>query len=218
MRIEDQLDEALGQQPTAEASQVLFAPSEDLPGDFLVPRQGGRRAAEPLTIELLRTLTTDDLELLRNPPRGQQPVPQIATLRHSHHRLAQLIAKGHDHATVALLTGYTQTRISQLCKDPSFAELLSHYASITEKQFIDVVERMKELGLDTLEELQARLESNPGAFANRELMELAELLIHKPMSVAAMRHQGPGNASPVTLNVKFVAAEGQGLTIDGEAA
>jgi hypothetical protein len=223
MGIEQQLDEAFQAEPSeVEASPTpttLFAPSEALPGDWAIPRAPGRRAQEPLSIEFVRVLTPGDLEMLRNPPRGEGgEAPRVATLRHTHHRLAQLLAQGHDHATVALITGYSQGRISQLCKDPSFAELLTHYASISEAKFIDVLERMKALGLDTLEELQERLDQRPEAFANRELMELAELLIHKPMSVAAgARGTGPAQP-PVTLNVKFVAAEGQGLTIDGEAA
>ena len=171
--------------------------------------RGGAKRAKPLEIEIVRGLTEQDLALIQSGEAlGSEP-PKLATLRHNHHLLAQTLAKGVKETEASLITGYSLSRISILKSDPAFKELLAGYASLHEEKFVEVLDRMKALGLSTLDEIQERLESDPGKFSNRELFELTELMLAKgrnlsaPMGGSAL---GPGG---VTLNVKFVSASPQ---------
>lgn len=165
--------------------------------------RGGRKASVPLTIAIERPLTPADLATLAN--RSAAPTGQrLLRIRHSHHLLAQCMARGAKPAEAAAITGYDTAYISALQGDPAFEELLTHYAGVAEDIFVDVMERMKALGISALDELVHRLESEPEEFARRELMELAELMLVKPHKMAA----GTGAAAPgsgaLTINIDFV--------------
>ena len=181
------------------------------PENALRPARGGRRPRKKSVIwEVIRSLTPEDITLLNTTlPAPRQTLSQI---RHSHHQLAQLLAEGKPNSEAALLTGYSPTYISILKDDPTFQELCAYYSAQTELVFVDVLERMKALGLSTLDELQARLEADPSDFSNRELMEQVELMLVKPM-VATRGGILPGTSSGpsvanggVTLNVNFIGA------------
>jgi hypothetical protein len=108
------------------------------------------------------------------------------------------------------LTGYTPAYVSVLKDDPSFQELVAHYAMQEELHHVDVLERMKMLGLHTLDTLQERLETEPDAFSNRELMEQAELMLVKPL-VATRGGILPGvaagpSSNGVTVSVNFIGS------------
>lgn len=168
--------------------------------------RGGKRRPGPLLVEVVRSLSEGDLPLLLAPPSVAAKRVQVAQLRHSHHQLAQLLARGTEQAEAALITGYAPATISRLVtQDRAFGELLVHYRIEREAVFVDVLERMKVLGLSTLDELQARLEDDAEGWSRRELMEMAELMLVKG------RQQGSGaqgSAVPaVSVSVKFVTAE-----------
>ena len=181
------------------------------------PARGGKRPGRELSFVIVRGLTPDDMHELETPsPLGSQPIP-IQQLRASHHQLAQLLAQGRPDTEVSLITGYSQSRISILKKDPTFQELLAGYKDIRERTFADTLERMKVLGLSSLDELQERLEASPERWTNRELMEMADLMLVKPQQKLS---QLAGNAvtgqSPVSINVQFVESKTPKLTIDHE--
>ena len=176
--------------------------------------RGGRRVpAEPLMIEIVRALRPDDLPLLRSPPPVGASTPTVQKLSHSHHQLAQMMASGRPDAETSLVTGYSISRISILRKDPAFGELLAHYASQKELAFVDVLERLKSLGLDSVEELQERLATNPDSFTKRDLMDLVKLGLIEGRAGPGSRQGagasgGPGAASPaVNVQVQFVTAD-----------
>lgn len=192
----------------------------------LSPARGGRRSAPPLTIQVVRALTEDDLPQLSSPPPVGSTAPSIASLRASHHQLAQLLARGVPDTEASLITGYSISRISILKGDPTFSELLANYHTERELVFADTLERMRVLGLSTLDELQERLEHDPTRWSNRELMEMAELMLVKPRIATPMGQAsslggaptgGASSGSGVTVNVKFVTADAPTLIIDGEA-
>jgi hypothetical protein len=181
----------------------------------------GRRPKE-LIFTIVRSLTEDDLGALQAPSAlGSAPIP-IQALRASHHQLAQLLAQGRPDTEISLITGYSASRISILKSDPTFSELLASYRNVREKVFVDTLERMKVLGLSTLDELQERLESAPEKWSNRELMEMAELMLKPQFPTAGSGFgAGPGAASggvpPVTVAVQFIKSETPQLTIEHEA-
>lgn len=208
----------------------LNIPSQPLPigleAEFrqdyaIASARGNRKALSSLSIEFVRELTEEDLPELRNPSKlATAASPVVKELKSSHHRLAQLLAQGHHHAEVSLLTGYSEGYISRMLDDSAFKSLMKHYAVVDEIKHTDVVERMRSLGIDAMEELQKRLAEHPEEFSIRETQELMELTLLKPMAIAAERAKGGGGgsgASPV-INISFRAAgvAQVGQVIDGE--
>ena len=186
--------------------------SEPLPAGLLeeisLGSARGKRSAEPLTIEVIRELTPEDLPAIQAPPPVAAPAPTIKSLRASHHRLAELIAQGIPGVQISRITGYSQSYISTKKSDPAFVELVAYYTKQKEQVFVDVLERMRSLGLDTLEQLQEEMEQFPEKYPPRLKMELVELMLLKPIAVgaqakAAMSGQSGGQ---VSLEVRFVGA------------
>lgn len=169
------------------------------------PAGRGGRVPRRVKWEVVRRLRVpDDLPLLlERTPRQKQT---LKTIRHTHHQLARLVATGVPDSEASLITGYSPSYISMVKKDPSFAGLLDYYHEQREQIFIDVVERMRGLGLSTLDEIQNRLEEEPEEWSRRELMELAELMLVKP-AAARTPLQTTVGVAPVSVNVKFVTAE-----------
>ncbi len=100
-------------------------------------------------------------------------VPAIKKIRTSHHEAAKALARGLTYNEVAAITGYSPIRIYHLTLDPTFAELVSHYAAVVNEAFVDVIQRMKNMSLDAMEELQSRLDETPECFDNDQLLKVA---------------------------------------------
>src|SRR6202012_5010477 len=182
--------------------------------------RGGRKpSANQVLAEIVRELDDSDLPTILNPPPVGSSVPTVKELRSAHHQVAQLIAQGVPQVQISLMTGMSQSRISILkTQDPAFQELVSYYQTQKEAIFVDVLERMKSLGIATLDKIQEQLDSNPGSWSKRELMELAELTLLKGrVGVAAGAAGAVGaGAAGVTVNVKFVSGgEAPPPTIEG---
>jgi hypothetical protein len=189
--------------------------------------RGGRRRPEiELVIEVVRSLSETDVAKLASPdPLNSKPIP-IQALRASHHQLAQLLAQGRPDSEIALLTGYSPSRISILKSDPTFQQLMSGYQDIRAAVFVDTLERMKVLGLSTLDELQERLEAEPQKWSNRELMEMADLMLVKPRVATPMGQasalggglytSNSNSTVGVAIQVQFVKSDTPPLTIEGE--
>jgi len=114
-------------------------------------------------------------------------------IRHQHHLAAKLMADGKKPGEVSLITGYSTARLAQLEKDPSFAELLTHYKDQSTEKWLNVHERLSALGVTVTEELAERLEETPEDFSNEELRKLAETLLDRG---------GYGPQSTKNVNVK----------------
>lgn len=164
----------------------------------------GKRS-EPLFAAYERDLNAGDVELILAPPPKGITTKPLAKLRSTHHFLARLLAEGRKNEECSVITGYSPSRISILKNDPAFQELLSYYATQTEVRYLDVHERLAALGMSTIEELQERLENDPGSLKNRELMELAEFALDRSLTKEA-RKQGPGGGAPPAISVTFIAA------------
>lgn len=169
-----------------------------LPDLMALPSQP-RRVAE---MSVVRQLTKEDLPALLDRPA---PSASITTMRHQHHRLAQLLAQGNPPVAVSLLSGYSTGYIYNIQKDPAFAELLAFYQTQNAELFVDANERAKTLGLTALDELAKRLEEKPDEFAKRELLEIAQFGL-APGSAG----RGGGASGPqVAVNVTFKSPEHQ---------
>lgn len=142
--------------------------------------QATSRGRKPIqmTAQVARTLTPEDLQELAQGGNGV-PVPKVAELRASHHKLAQTLAKGATNIEASEITGYSLGRIIQLKNDPQFQELMNHYQILDSADFIDqetiIRRRLADLSIDTLEVAHERLLDNPDSFSAKDLALLAEL-------------------------------------------
>lgn len=179
---------------------------------------GGRRKPEPLEIELIRSLTPSDLAAIQHPPAGTAIIPMVRQLRHSHHRLAELVAAGRPPAEIAIITGYSPSYISGLKGDPAFNELIAYYEFQKREIFADAMERLKLLGLDAVEHLHARLNDPEKTWSNKELMDLVEMSLVAPAQAKPIPGQGGSISSAnLSLEVKFVGASPRdGQIIDAQ--
>lgn len=149
------------------------------------------------TIESTIELSLDDLGLLpvaNSQGDGAAPVPTVKTLRDSHHAVARLLARGHKDIAVAHATGYTPQRIHQLKADPTFQNLVEHYRSDEKLARAELTERLLDLNLDVIQEIQKRLESEPETFIVRDLLETFK-------ASADRSGYGPKSTTDINLNV-----------------
>jgi hypothetical protein len=176
------------------------------PDDFDLDNLGiARRGSRPPALRdyglaVVRELTSADLPDLRE-PAVNPPTSGIQQIRAQHHNIARLVVQGHPDVEVSLLTGYTPEYVRKLKGDPSFAELVAYYQAQKEIKFADMLERMRELGLSAMEEIQARLANEPEEWSNRELMELLDRM--GPRSGPMPFGQSPA-AGNVSVTVQFV--------------
>src|SRR3990167_2042996 len=96
----------------------------------------------------------------------------LKKIRDSHHALAQAIAGGRKHVEISQETGYSQSRISILLRDPAFGELVAHYREKKAAVFVDTQRRLKALLDDTVAELHERVEEPD--ISTGELLEIAK--------------------------------------------
>lgn len=171
--------------------------------------RGGQagQGRDGLTVELVRALTVEDLPAIQNPPPVAAGLPVVKQLKQAHHRLAELIAQGKPGTEIALVTGYSQSYISNIQNDPAFAELVQYYSAQKASIFIDAAERLRLLGLDATERLHDKLRDEAEPWSKRELMELIDMALVKPGSVAAAKiGAGAPPGASLSLEVKFVGA------------
>lgn len=167
----------------------------------------------PLTIQVVRELRAEDLE---TPTHA--PVKTLRQLRHSHHQLARLLAKGTPDVEASLITGYALPTISNLKINEAFRELLAHYAVVDTQAEADIRGQMTSVGQLALSELGRRLEDGAEEFSVTQLHGTIDLLLTQP----AKGTQAPPSQMP-TFQVNFVAPSGEAapkarVEIDGELA
>ena len=171
------------------------------PLDFL-PDVGPGRKAIPLTAEYSRDLTPADFSA---PAVVTQTSAPLVKIRDAHHALARVLATGIGEGEASLITGYSPSRISILKNDPQFQELLSFYRSTGTSQVADMRERMTNLGLTAISELQERLEENPTDFSPALLKDIAKDMADR-VGHAPKAASGGGNVN-VNINLNDRMAE-----------
>lgn len=162
---------------------------------------------EPVILEIVRPLSEADLALVAGIQRGDQggrTLAPIARLAARHHKAAQLICLGKTDVEVSILTGYTPQHVRNLKVDPTFGELMRYYSLQRDAVLVDVVEQMKTAGTAALLELQDRLETNPGSWTKKDLMEYIKVTLSDPIDGARKNGVPIGGAPVVNLKVSFV--------------
>ena len=154
------------------------------------------RAKKPMLAEMERELGLDDVESLLAEKGVQAPL--IKEFRERHHALARLIAEGRKPGEAAILQRYSQSRMSVLLADPAFQELVSHYRTIVNEEFVDFQAKLSELALDAAMILQSRMEESPD--------DMSDALVLQIVQVGADR-TGHGPSSKTEVNVKVGLAD-----------
>jgi hypothetical protein len=158
-----------------------------------LPSARGRRPREssvPLEVGEPRPIRAEDVVGQSSKTLPTSTPPSLQKLRSRHHQLAQQLSSGMTDFQVSVSLGYSLSRISILKSDPTFRELLSYYEKQHEALHLDVQERLINLGLDSIETLQSRLDDDPDEFSNKELLEVAEM---------ALDRTGHGKSSTVSV-------------------
>ena len=91
-----------------------------------------------------------------------------------------------------LPTARVSSRISILQKDPMFQELVAGYRARAAEKFDNVVERMAALAMDSLDELQRRIDETPEALETETLLKIATSNLdrtgHAPVAKSQVVH------------------------------
>lgn len=181
------------------------------------------RAGAPLACHYVRDLTEDDMEQLLHPEPVGSTTPLLKRLRSHHHHIAKLCADGEKDVQVAAITGMSISRISLLRQDPAFQELVTYYQAQAEAKYLDVHERLANLGTAVIEELTERLEEAPENFSHKELRELGEFVLDRSVAPPKSRMSDPRGGLPA-ISISFHAGTGvpllsqQAPTIEAEEA
>lgn len=185
--------------PTNALQNIQLSDLLDLP---ITSARG--KAKKDSGIVYLRDLDESDV-----PAFGQSVgavIRPLVRIRQRHHNLAQLIATGISHAECSAITGYGQSSISILLQDPAFQELVEYYTSQKKEVFLDVQQRLAEVGIAALEEIRDRLEENPGGVSMQQLESLIKTVFDRsvaPVKGTGQAHSG-GAGTAVSVTVEFV--------------
>lgn len=160
----------------------------------------------PLQAEAGRELLAEDLVVLDTTNLGKT-APPLARIREVHHQIARLLASGIKHCDVSAIVGISQSRISILLADPTFRELVDHYASAETAAFASVRDRMVTLGLDAAAELHERILERPEEISNKTLVNVLESALDRGGHAPVKRSENV-NATLTTEEIATLRAAG----------
>ena len=132
------------------------------------------RPREALVLEFQRELGAGDLATYHGSV-GKAQLNQIKRLRDTHHTLARSIASGMTQIEAANFCGRTPASVHILMQDPTFLELVETYRATQTHMEVSFLAKLKGVGLDALDEIQTRLDTEPEQFDPKALMSLVEL-------------------------------------------
>ena len=99
---------------------------------------------------------------------GVKPIP-LVKVREIHHQIARLLAQGIRAVEISAIVGFSQSRISILQRDPTFAELVSFYKGRKDEIGADLTSHLTSATLDALSVLHERIADNPDLISTDEL-------------------------------------------------
>lgn len=158
------------------------------------------RAAKVVEADFVRPLEMADMELLVDERQTQKPrqLSSLTMLSERHRNLARLLAMGKPDWECAVITGYTQSRISILKSDPAMQNLIKHYSEEKDIVFVQAHEKMAQVASTALDVLQDRLE-DPEHVAKMSDGQLIEIV----KTAADRSGLGPASKSEVNVNVNI---------------
>lgn len=155
------------------------------------------RAKQALTAVVEEALSEEDIASLQT-ERGVKSAPVVGKMRDRHHALARMLAEGHSEGSCAIALRYDISRVSVLKSDPAFQELVRHYRTLVNDEFVGLQQKLASLGVDAADILQERLEETPDEVSTPQLMQLLTLTADRT---------GHGPTSKTEVNVKVGIAD-----------
>jgi len=154
---------------------------------------GKRRAEVPLSALVVKVepLTAEHVaaaqQMVEEGRNLGVTTPDLKAIRHTHHRLAQLLAGGMDEMVAAKLCNYSISRVSILKGDPAFQELLAHYSNVVDDAFSDFATAAGELSVDVVHRLQQMLDEEPEKISPGTLIEMGKFLADRSGNAPVQR-------------------------------
>lgn len=139
---------------------------------------GPGRLPVKVEAEIVREITDADIARLVTTPAGTAP-QEIKKITERHHMVARLLAAGTPEGEVAIITGYTLSRVSVLKGSPAMQELIALYKKAVDTEFVAVFDHLAGLSKDALTELRERLETEPEKFSNKQLLEVLDATLDR---------------------------------------
>ena len=137
-------------------------------------RTKGRPRYTPVVLSV-RSLSWEEVEARAARTEGKTVEPlQRLSARHRH--VARMVAQGAAISEVAIATGLTPARVSQLKNDPTFRDHVSHIQAEQEAACLGFVELAGGVVEGALVELSERIESEPKEFDSTELVSIVTRL------------------------------------------
>jgi hypothetical protein len=119
---------------------------------------------------------------------------------------ARLLSEGKRPSDVALLVGYSLSRIATLQRDPAFNELVAHYAALHTEVIEDFSQTAEALARDSFQEVHDRVLDDPESINTMTMLEIAK---------TAAAHAGLG---PVTRSLNVNLSRNWGDQLDAAKA
>jgi len=158
--------------------------TELLDGIQLGELRGRRQKA--MSAVAVRPLQEADIAVLAQGERRATPPTSVKRLRDRHHIIARLVVAGKSNPEISLITGMDPTRISVLRGDPAFKELVADYKKIEDGVQAEVHNRLVQLNLTVVEEIQDRIENSEEPVPLSTLLEVgkftADRIGHGPIT------------------------------------
>lgn len=177
--------------------------------DAIAISRGSRKPhnSQP-TLSYVRDLELSDLPNIQAPEPSAAPGSVVKQMKQTHHLLAMALASGAKDIKAAQLTGYSPSTVSSLKSDPTFKQLIEHYANAELASYEELKQRAAALGLSFLDELQQRFEDKPEAFDNKSLMDNATKLLDRTImpSKAGQGVPPPPAGPPQLPSIVFINA------------
>lgn len=170
----------------------MSAPDLDLTPLDLGLRTVGRKPK--LRADFAGEITPADLDRVEDAPEGGTKPPAIKKIRQRHHSLAKLLADEVPEGDAAVMVGMSASRVSVLKTDPSFRDLVTFYKREKREAYLELHEKIAQLGEDAVDELTARVEENPEDISVGQLIEISKMTLDRS-------GHGPQTSTNVNVNV-----------------
>lgn len=169
------------------------------------------RSSKHLWASFAREVSDEDI-LATQEERGT-PAKPLKKIRQRHHALAKALADGIPPGEAGLLCGYTASHVSILQADPSFKDLIKFYNDSKREKYLDLHDKLAQLGEDAVDELSERLEESPDDLSVGQLLEISK------MSLDRSGH-GPQTSTNVNVNIGLAdkLAQGRKRALEAKAA
>lgn len=139
-----------------------------------MPIPSGGKIPRNVEILSIRPIAREELHRIAAPRDKSASIPQ--RLRESHHLIARLIAYGHELQAVAIMTGYSYNRVTQLALAPAMVEQIALYRKDFQGKVDEQIDTFAHLAVQNMIAAERQInDAIADADEENELLPLREL-------------------------------------------